>query len=642
MKTTAHWKFQRFAGPFSRIFSSRLNPLYHLGDIAIAMFIIACATGVYLFFFYNVDPAQAYQSVEGISKNPFNAVIRSAHRYSSDLLVVFLLLHFLQTLFTGKYKRVLSWISGVISLLVILFIGVTGFILVWDEKGKLIGYLTARFFTALPIFDPAIAGSFISNNLDYVGGFFKVSLFGHVFFSVFLLIVLWLHVMRIARPKLFSPREIWMYTGIALLAACLIFPVKSDSPAQGTFIPYNTTFDWYYFFGYYLLIIFTVPVNWGIMIVSGIVVALVPFIARPKRKAPAVIDLDKCDACNRCAEDCPYGAIDMLIRNGNRKAILDNDKCISCGICLASCKEFAITMEGYPDLLKNTGAAKRQLTVVSCSQFAPVNLPANVSNYREQITCIGDLHSKEVEHLLAEKSEGVLLLGCEDCYHRLGKTWLTERLVRNRPPGLAKAVPQKRIELITANNYSEKALQDFTDLLQKPEADEAGAVYRIHDFLKANHALAAMLITLFFLSIPLLSNTRVSFFSKQEHLLVLSFKYISTPIEFREIKSDERQMQLGKPMVAKRSPVKVEVMNEAGEVIYTRQYVPRGLKQDIAIFVYDEIRTPQRAVSIRVTETAVKDKQIQLAHVTLSDEDGTIVTFVDGELKTLKKEKSAL
>lgn len=635
---SSHWLFQRFAGIFSRIYSSRLNPLYHLGDIAILMFIVACISGVYLFLFYNIDPAHAYESVEKISANPFNAVIRSIHRYSSDLLVIFIVLHFLQTLLTGKFKRILSWVSGIISLMVVLIIGVTGFILVWDEKGKLVGYLTAKFFSAIPLFDPSIAGSFISNNLDVIGGFFKVSVFGHIFFSIFLVIVLWLHVMRIAKPKLFSPRIIWIYSMIALVLVCLVFPVKSDPSAQERFIPYNTTFDWYYFFGYSFMKVVSVPMNWVIMLVSGTGLALVPLIFKKKNK-PATIDLDKCDACNICSEDCPYGAIDMLIYKGERKAILDPAKCISCGICLASCKEHAITMPGIPEhqMLPLNLAQKNQLSIVSCSQFDDVKIPDGITHKKKSLPCLGDLHMHDVEQMLHEESEGVLLLGCEDCYYRYGRNLAVARINRKRPPGLAKKISRDRIQLITTNHYSEKAIKEFAASLTSAKPNDGKTTLKMLDYFNTNHIAATLILCAFFFVMPFFSNTKLSFFDRDEKLLVLNFKYISSPTEFQKTSSNQQQqMQSLKPIVKRRSPILVEVAGSQGNVLLKKEFSPRGLRKDISIFVYSEIPTTDSLVNIKLTETAFPDKVVSLQNVALSTVDGTIISFADGKLKQLK------
>jgi len=637
-KTHNHWFFQRGVSVFSKIYSSRLNPLYHLGDITILMFMVACASGVYLFLFYDVDPAHAYDSVQQISANPIHAVVRSVHRYSSDLLVIFIVLHFLQTLITGKFRRILSWVSGIFSFLIVLMIGVTGFILVWDEKGKLIGYLTAKFFTALPVFDPSIAGSFISNNLEIIGGFFKVSIFGHIFFSIFLVIVLWVHVMRIAKPKLFSSREIWIYCLIALLLVCIVFPVKSDPSAQERFIPYNTTFDWYYFFGYSLMKIISVPMNWVVMLLSGLILAILPFVKRKKKPAPASIDLDKCDACRICAEDCPYGAIDMLIYKGERKAILDPDKCTSCGICIASCKEDAITMPGLIEFNKLSFPQRKKLMVVSCAQFAEVKIPDGISYEYQVVPCLGDLHMKEAEQILNERTEGMLLLGCEDCYYRLGRDLAIKRFNRKRPPFFSRKISLHRVQLFTANHYSEKAVHDFVAQLSAPPTDSGKGELKVLDYVKVNHLVAVFIFCIFFFAMTLLSNTQLSFFDKKEKLLVFNFKYISSPTEFKEMTTNKQvQMQSLKPIVKRRSPILVEVTTPQGVTLYRKEFTPRGLRQDISIFVYDEIKTNEGQVNVLLSEVAFPGRTTKLENIPLNTDDGTIVITDENRLKVLTK-----
>ncbi|HRP18154.1 MAG TPA: DUF4405 domain-containing protein, partial [Ginsengibacter sp.] len=110
VKNKGHQVFQKLAGWLGRIFSTELNPLYNLGGLTVLMFTIACISGIYIFIFYNINPRQAWESVEAISGNFFNGWMRNIHRYSSDLLVVFILLHLAHTLFTSKFKRLISWI----------------------------------------------------------------------------------------------------------------------------------------------------------------------------------------------------------------------------------------------------------------------------------------------------------------------------------------------------------------------------------------------------------------------------------------------------------------------------------------------------------------------------------------------------
>lgn len=633
IRTRGHQLYQKFAAFFSRIYSTKLNPLYHLGDIAIFLFIIAAVSGIYVFLFYNVDPRHAYDSVQKISSNFFNGWMRTVHRYSSDLLVIFIILHLIHTLFTGKFKRMLSWISGVISFLIVLFIGVTGFLLVWDQKAKLAGFLTAKFFSGLPIFDPGIGGAFLMNDLEYIGGFFRVSLFGHIFFSVLLVVILWIHVMKIAKPKIFPPKPLMIYVLVAVTVISIVFPVKSDAPAEQSFLPTETTFDWYYYFGYYLMKLFSVKANWMILIGSGLLISIIPYMLKRKRRPPAVIDLAKCDACNLCSYDCPYDAIDMLIHEGERKAILNPAKCVSCGICIGSCREYAITMPGFPVIQRNSLEAKNDLTVFSCEYFKDFEKPEGINCEHYLVPCMGSVMAKDVQQIAQHRSKAVALLSCEDCYYRQGKNWSVLRFLRKRPPVFSKKLSVDNVRLFTISQYKPEQLKEFLISVDKPIDAVSENKFQYKDYFKANHVLAGLIMVAFFLLMIPLSNGIVHFYSKKEKILVVNMKYVSSPTEYERMESNEKHMQSKTPVVKKRSPVKLEIVSaKNGKKIYEKEYSPRGLRHDIAMYIFTELKIDEDAVNIYLSETAFTDKKQSLENVSLVKGDGTFIILKDGKL----------
>lgn len=629
--TKGHQWYQKLATNLGQLYSTELNPMYHLGGITILLFVIACISGIYIFIFYNINPRHAWDSVEAISANIFNGWMRSIHRYSSDLLVIFILLHLLHTLITGKFKRLVSWISGVISFLIVVIIGVTGFILVWDQKAKLTGYLTAKLFSTLPIFDPSIAGAFLLNDITTVGGFFKVALFGHIVFSLVTVIVIWIHVLRISKPKLFPPKRLILYSCIALGIVSILFPVKSDPPAYASNLPVNTTFDWYYYFGYYLMKLFTVNQNWLIMIGSGLLLSVLPLILKRKNQPPVYIDLEKCDACNLCSYDCPYEAIDMLVRNGERKAILSPDKCVGCAICIGSCDEHAITHPKFP-LLNLQPENPADLTIFSCSYFPEPQLPREIQTVHYRVPCIGSVMPKDVQKILENNSRKVALLSCEDCYYRLGKTWTINRFLRKRAPLFSKKYDASKVKLFTLTQYSKEELISFCS--QTPQTEDKQGKLAVADRVKVRPVFAVAILTVFFALMVPLSSTTVHFFNPAEKTLIVNFKYISTPTEYEARSTGAAHMQAVNPVVKKRSPVVMKIFSSNTKtLLFQKEYTPRGLRQDIAMFIYTQLAVKDDRVDVELAETAFPEKQFRLNNIALKKGDGTFVIFKDQQLK---------
>ncbi|HRO45690.1 cytochrome b N-terminal domain-containing protein [Agriterribacter sp.] len=629
-RTHGHQLFQKISSRLGKVYSTGLNPLYHLGSIAILLFVIACISGIYIFIFYNINPRHAWDSVEAMSANIFNGWMRSIHRYSSDLLVIFILLHLLHTLITSKFKRLVSWISGIISFLIVILIGVTGYILVWDQKAKLTGYLTARLFSGLPIFDPSIAGAFLLNDLSTVGGFFKVALFGHIAFSLITVIIIWIHVLRISKPKIFPPKKLILYSVIALSIISFLFPVKSDPPAQASNLPIHTTFDWYYYFGYYLMKLFSVNQNWIILTGSGLLLCIIPYIFKRKNRPPVHIDLDQCDACNLCSYDCPYEAIDMLITNGERKAILSPDKCVGCGICIGSCAEHAISHPQFPELALHP-QNKADITLFSCSYFPEPELPPELNIVHYKVPCTGSVMPKDVQQILENNSRKVALLSCEDCYYRLGKTWTIKRFLRKRAPTFSKKYDASKLKLFTLTQYSKEKLLAFSD--ERNENGKKQDKLIIADHEKSHPVLSVLILTVFFACMIPLSSTVVRFFNPEEKTLIVNFKYISTPQEYEQGSSAAKHMQALTPVVKKRSPVALKIFSSQDQsLLYEKEYTPRGVRQDIALFIYTQLTIEEDDVDIELRETAFPEKQFRLNNVQLKKGDGTFVVFKDNNL----------
>ena len=154
-----------------RIFGSKWNPFYQSGNLAVLSFLVSLASGLVLFLWYHI--ADPHGSVLAIQESvPGGAWLRSLHRYSADLAVVAIAAHLVRKLLQGHTwgPRALAWISGVVLLLVTLFCGWTGLVMVWDVQGQEIAIAGARLLDLLPIFSEPISRSFSGALPTLAGG----------------------------------------------------------------------------------------------------------------------------------------------------------------------------------------------------------------------------------------------------------------------------------------------------------------------------------------------------------------------------------------------------------------------------------------------------------------------------------------
>src|SRR5690606_22746468 len=99
------------------IFGPRLNPIPQLGALGFFLFWIVAVSGIYLFIFFDTGVVDAYNSIERITHNQWFAggVLRSFHRYASDLMVVVLAIQATREFALDRYRGAywFSWVTGV-------------------------------------------------------------------------------------------------------------------------------------------------------------------------------------------------------------------------------------------------------------------------------------------------------------------------------------------------------------------------------------------------------------------------------------------------------------------------------------------------------------------------------------------------
>jgi len=115
----------------------KVNWAFTLGSATLFLVVLQVVTGVFLTVYYVPHPDQAYESINYIMNDvAFGWLIRGLHHWGATLMVITVVLHMLRTFVYAAYKypREITWVTGVLLLLVTLGMGFTGYLLPWNQR----------------------------------------------------------------------------------------------------------------------------------------------------------------------------------------------------------------------------------------------------------------------------------------------------------------------------------------------------------------------------------------------------------------------------------------------------------------------------------------------------------------------------
>ena len=172
-----NWLDERY--PFTKAVDEALyqrvpnfaNAFYYcFGGMVFILIAFQLLTGVLLALYYVPDaagnPAPAYTSVQFIQNSVYLGwLIRGVHFWSANLLIIMVLLHMARVYWTGSYRapRELNWIVGVLMLLLVLVLSLTGYLLPWDTKAYFATEVTIKIAGLTP---PQQLGMFLKELLQ--------------------------------------------------------------------------------------------------------------------------------------------------------------------------------------------------------------------------------------------------------------------------------------------------------------------------------------------------------------------------------------------------------------------------------------------------------------------------------------------
>ena len=110
---------------------------YVWGSTLVVAFMTQAITGIFLWMAYSPSTQTAWESVYYIQEEMNGGwLLRGIHHYMASMMVILLAIHFAQVVWDGAYRapRELNFVIGMLLMLIVLGLALTGYLLPWDQK----------------------------------------------------------------------------------------------------------------------------------------------------------------------------------------------------------------------------------------------------------------------------------------------------------------------------------------------------------------------------------------------------------------------------------------------------------------------------------------------------------------------------
>src|SRR5262245_44455767 len=156
---------------------------YVFGSAALTVFLLQLATGILLALIYVPSAGEAWNSLQALNHDvTLGWFIRALHGWGSNFMVAIVLIHMVQVFLFGAYKypRELTWIIGILLLLMTLGMAFTGQVLRFDQDAYWGLGIGASIASRVPVLGPLIVKVMLGGPI--IGGatlsrFFAVHVF---------------------------------------------------------------------------------------------------------------------------------------------------------------------------------------------------------------------------------------------------------------------------------------------------------------------------------------------------------------------------------------------------------------------------------------------------------------------------------
>ncbi len=132
---------------------------YVWGSTLTFAFMVQVITGVFLWMAYAPSSQTAWESVYYIQHEMWGGwLLRGIHHFTAQAMTVLLVLHLMQIVVDGAYKapREINFFFGMVLLLLVLGLSLTGYLLPWDQKGYWATKVATNIMAITPFVGPEL------------------------------------------------------------------------------------------------------------------------------------------------------------------------------------------------------------------------------------------------------------------------------------------------------------------------------------------------------------------------------------------------------------------------------------------------------------------------------------------------------
>ena len=132
---------------------------YVWGSTLVFCFVTQMVTGLFLWMAYSPSSQTAWESVYYIQHVMTGGwLLRGIHHYTAHMMVVLLVLHMAQVVIDGAYRapREFNFWIGLVLMMLILGLSLTGYLLPWDQKGYWATQVATNLMAIVPVVGPKL------------------------------------------------------------------------------------------------------------------------------------------------------------------------------------------------------------------------------------------------------------------------------------------------------------------------------------------------------------------------------------------------------------------------------------------------------------------------------------------------------